>query len=196
MTVEDEFVYLFGHFAKHFRDGGIGCRHMVDLWVFLTAYPTMDMQKVTAALEILQLPDFYRHIRRLIAWWFEDREEDEHLDMISEFIFSSGSWGRMESKILAWNIRSASKAPHAPGGRLGHLWRLTFPGVEQLKQKYTVLQKAPWLLPVVWVYRPVYKLLFERRSFRQEGRKLKVLSEENLAAQRKFLEAVGLKFRL
>jgi hypothetical protein len=188
MTPEDEFVYLFGHFTKHFRDGGIGCRHVVDLWVYLRACPELDMEKVTAALEKLQLLEFFGHIRRLIDWWFGDGAGDEHLEMISDFIFASGSWGRMEEKILSWNLRSDH-------GRASHLRQTLFPGVGRLKGQYPVLQKAPWLLPAIWVYRPIYKLLFDRRAVKRQEQKLRVLTRENLQARQKFLTAVGLQFR-
>ena len=192
MEAEDEFIYLFGHFAKHFRDGGIGCRHVADLWVFLRENPGLDMERVAAALEKLQLSAFFGHIRGLIRYWFEDGAGNERLEMISEFIFESGSWGRMESKILSWNIRTAEKDG---GGRLGHLRQVLFPGAGALKERYPVLQRAPWLLPAVWVWRPIYKLLFDRRAVKKQEKALKTLSKENLQARRKFLGAVGLEFR-
>lgn len=31
LSREDEFIFIFTHFAKHFRDGGAGCRYVLDL---------------------------------------------------------------------------------------------------------------------------------------------------------------------
>ena len=46
MSAEDQFVFLFVHFVKHFRGGGIGCRHVVDLWVFRKKHPEMDQSYI------------------------------------------------------------------------------------------------------------------------------------------------------
>ncbi len=35
MSDEDTFVYIFTHFAKHYRDAGIGIRHITDIYVYL-----------------------------------------------------------------------------------------------------------------------------------------------------------------
>ena len=42
MSPEDEFIYMFVHLAKHYRDGGIGCRQMVDLWIQRRYFPDLD----------------------------------------------------------------------------------------------------------------------------------------------------------
>ena len=91
MTPEDEWIFLFTHFAKHYRDGGIGCRHVVDLWVYLRANPNLDEVYVTAELKKLQLLDFYENICRLMSVWFEDAQTDDKIEYISEYIFSSGN---------------------------------------------------------------------------------------------------------
>lgn len=192
MTAEDELVYLFTHFAKHYRDGGIGCRHVVDLWVFLRANPELNEGAVKADLKKLQLLEFYENIRRLVAVWFEDAPADEKMDFITAFIFSSGSWGDWECHVLSQSVRYSKTAP--VGGRLLYIWRSAFPQVKSLREKYTVLKKAPWMLPLVWIYRPVYKLLFEFRSLKGRQRDLRALSAENIRSRQEALDYVGLDY--
>ena len=100
MSTEDEYIFLFTHFAKHFRDGGIGCRHVVDLWVYLRSHPALDEGYVRGELEKLRLVDFYDNILALLGLWFADGPGDEKAELITEFIFDSGSWGGAESKLL------------------------------------------------------------------------------------------------
>lgn len=192
MTAEDELVYLFTHFAKHYRDGGIGCRHVVDLWVFLRGNPELDEAAVKAELERLQLLEFYGNIRRLMAVWFEDAPGDEKMDFITDFIFSSGSWGEWECHVVSQSVRNAKAAP--VGGRLLYIWRLAFPGVDVLKNKYTVLQKAPWMLPLVWIYRPFYKVFCEWGTLKSRKRDFDVLSPENIRSRQDALNYVGLDY--
>lgn len=194
MRPEDTFVFLFAHFAKHYRDGGIGCRHVLDLWVYLRANPELDMGRVRMALEKLGLQNFFCNISRLLDVWFEGAESDDRTEYLSEFIFASGSWGNMEQRILSESVRSMQRSGLGRAGKLRYLWRMAFPPVEALRGKYPVLRRAPWLLPAVWLIRPVYKLLFERKSLAQRKRVMDSMTPENLDTRQQMLRYVGLDF--
>ncbi len=194
MTPEDEMVYLFTHFAKHYRDGGIGCRHVLDLWVYLRANPELDQAYVAKKLALLGISEFYGNIRRLICMWFEGGESDEKLDFLSEFIFTSGSWGAMESRALSRAVRDSRYALPGFKGKLLYIWQILFPGVDMLKSKYTILKKAPWMLPLVWLIRPFYKLLFERKSLKRHELNLGAITPEAMQTRQKLLNYVGLDY--
>ena len=192
MTAEDEMVYLFTHFAKHYRDGGIGCRHVVDLWVFRKHHPQLQEETVLEAMEKLHLRQFYENICRLLEVWFADASADEQVDFITDFIFAGGSWGKQKDHITSSGVRDHS----GKNARLRYVLRLALPGVDALKGKYTILQKAPWMLPAVWVYRPFYKLLSrkERQTLKAHKRKLQILSAENVQTRQQALQYVGLDY--
>lgn len=196
MTPEDEMVYLFTHFAKHYRDGGIGCRHAVDLWVFLRENPNMDQQKIKRELDKLQLGEFYENICRVIDVWFADAPSDEKTDFITDFIFNSGSWGAQESKTVSEAVRDQSHRRGTLRVKLMRWMPVLFPSVKVLRDKYTVLKKAPWMLPFVWVYRLCYKLLCKegRATFRRHALKLKAINPQNLETRHEALRYVGLDY--
>lgn len=196
MLPEDEMVYLFTHFAKHYRDGGIGCRHVVDLWVYLRANPGLNEEKVKTGLDKLQLREFYENIRQLMAVWFEGARADEKMNFITDFIFASGSWGKTETHVASTGVRDQSGKRGGYRARWKYLFRLAFVGVDGLKNKYTILQKAPWMLPLVWIYRPFYKLLSkqERRSLSTHRRNLRILTPETVRTHREALQYVGLDY--
>ena len=194
MTPEDEFIFLFTHFAKHYRDGGIGCRHVVDLWVYLRSHPELDLDYIQTELKKLQLLDFYRNIRRLISTWFEDQESDSRTDFLTEFIFASGSFGQIENRVLSRAVRDANHSVLGFSGKLLYLWQTAFPGIKILREKYTILKKHPCLLPLVWLIRPFYKVLFEWRSLRQQQRNLAAFDEDGMENHQKMLHYVGLDY--
>lgn len=194
MTAEDELLYLFTHFAKHYRDGGVGCRYVVDLWVYLRTRPDLDETYLRAELEKLRLLEFYENIRRLIAVWFEDAPTDEKSDYLTEYIFASGSWGEMESRTLSRAVRDSKHSALGFNGKLLYLWQTAFPGIEILRGKYTVLKKAPWLLPVIWLIRPFYKIFFERETLEKQRRNLNAVRQENMDDRRRMLRYVGLDY--
>jgi len=195
MTPEDELIYLFTHFSKHFRDGGIGCRHVVDLWVFSRSHPDLDEDYVKAELDKLHLLEFYENICRLIGVWFEAAEADERTAFISEFIFSSGSWGEMESRAISVTVRDAKHSVLGFSGRLVHLRTVLFRSADELIPEYPVLRKAPWLLPFIWLIRPFRKVLFQRDAVKNQKKKLSALSRENLQKRQDMLDYVGLDYR-
>ena len=196
MTPEDTFVFLFTHFAKHYRDGGIGCRHVLDLWVYLRANPALDLAHVRSVLDRLGLGEFYENITRLLSVWFEDAPEDDRTEFLTEFLFASGSFGNMEQRVLAESVRRMRNTGSGAAGKLRYLWRLAFPSLEAMRRRYTVLNKAPWLLPVMWLVRPVFKLLCERKSLGHHRQVMERMTVENLDERQQMLGYVGLKDNL
>ena len=194
MTAEDEMVYLFTHFAKHFRDGGIGCRHVVDLWVYLRSAPNLDEDYVRRELNKFGLLKFYLHTRELMGVWFEDAPETEMSDFLTDMVFNSGSFGVNDRRVVSRAVRDKGQSILGVNSRLLYLWQTAFPDVNVLKDKYTVLKKAPWLLPVVWLIRPFYKVLFERDTLEKQEQNLQALSEKEVAARRAVLHEIGLDY--
>ena len=195
MMPEDEWIYLFTHFSKHFRDGGIGCRHVVDLWVFRNAYPKLDEAYVREELNKLQLLTFYENICRMLSTWFDNMPADPKTDFITEFIFASGSWANVESNAVSVALRDSKHSPLGFSGRLVHVWHVLFRSSDVLQQEYPVLKKAPWLLPLIWLIRPFHKLLFQRDAVKKQKKKLMALSQDNIQKRHDMLDFVGLDYR-
>ena len=193
MSPEDEWLFLFTHVTKHFLYGGIGCRYIVDLWVHLRSNPQMDEAYLQEKLEALHLREFHDNIRTLISVWFEDAPSDQKTDILTDFIFDSGSWGTAKAKVVSLAVRD-SRQLTGIRGKLAYFLRIAFPGVMMLREKYTVLKYAPWMLPVVWLYRPIYKLLFERKDVGAQQEKLSMVTTESMKGWHMFLEYAGLSY--
>lgn len=194
MTAEDELIYLFTHYAKHFRDGGIGCRHVTDLWVYLRSASKVDESHVQRELNKFGLLKFYRLTRELIGVWFEDAPETDMSAFLTELVFNSGSFGKSDQRVVSRAVRDKRHSILGINSRLLYLWQTAFPGADVLKDKYTVLKKAPWLLPMVWLVRPFYKVLFEKDTLGEQERNLQVLAENQVAARRAVLHEIGLDY--
>ena len=194
MTPEDEFIYLFTHFAKHYRDGGIGCRHVLDLWVYLRSCPGLDGDYIRAELRKLRLLEFHDNIRCLLDLWFGDGAEDDKCAMMTDFIWSSGSWGKWESHVLAAALRNRAAAGSVRGGKIRSLMGLLFPPARDLALRYPIVKKAPWLLPVMWPIRWVDAALFRRERVRRKQRDFRSATTEKVDGYRSAMNYVGLDF--
>lgn len=195
MSAEDTFVYLFVHFAKHFRDGGIGCRHVVDLWLYRRKNPDLNEEYIKTELSKLHLLEFYENTCLLLAAWFDGGQMNDKTEFMSEFIFASGSWGSMEARVVSSVLRSAEYSAAGFSGKLTYLLQTAFPPLVMLRSKYTVLKKHPWMLPLVWVVRPFYKLLFEFRTLDKRKTEYDSISQEKISQRRQVLMNLGLEYQ-
>lgn len=193
MTPEDAFIYEIAHFVKHYGSFGIGCRHMVDLWVYLRNYPALNEIYIQNELEKLQLWTFYRHLRHTLAWWFEDAVPDETTELISEVVFSSGSWGTERSAAIWFEMKEQNVTSGSVKTRATYVLRRVFPKGEKLKQFYPVLDRHPWLLPAVWLRYIFTKIFAHKLTLRQHINKMKWLTDEDLKNKWEMLHKVGLK---
>lgn len=191
MTAEDTFIYMFTHFAKHFRGAGIGCRHMVDLWVYLRKNPAMDKSYVKAELDKLHLGVFYQNMRRTLTMWFEDGPTDDRTQMITEVIFASGNWGTSKARALSNGVQDLKHSRRFVSGKMGYVLRHVFPDFQTMRLRYPVLKKAPLLLPAVWVYHLVKKLFCHKTPLRQHVNNLQSLTKENVENRQQMLSFVG-----
>ena len=189
LSPEDDFLFQFTHFAKHYSNAGIGCRYVLDLWVFLRSHPNLNHEYLEQELEKLQLLEFYRNVRILISVWFENRETDDRPDFMTDFIFSGSSWGNWINSQVASAARKKEKHNKL------HLFRMkVFPPRDKMVYRYPILKKAAFLLPLCWILRIVHTLLRDPVDRRKGIRVLKEVSNENIAEYKRKLEYVGLHF--
>jgi len=153
LGVEDTFVYLVTHFAKHYRDAGTGIKPLLDIWLYLQKKKP-DMEYCFAELEKLGLSVFAENALQLARVWFACEPRTEKTEEMTRFILQSGGMGTKANSAVAKAIRNEGKT-----NRL----RLVFPPVPQLLHRYPRLEKAPWLLPVYWVLR-WFRLMFASRT--------------------------------
>lgn len=192
MCDEDQLVYLFTHFAKHYRDGGIGVLHMVDFFVFLRA-KTIDHAYVRAELVKLELANFYDNIMATVDAWFSDGPESEMTDFITHRMFANGDWGTETARAMAEAVKT-SKATSVKGIGGKRVLHVLFPRREQLQYRYPILKKHPYFLPMVWIARGGEVLLFKRDRLHSRAQTLRRTTAENVSAYQSELNYVGLDF--
>lgn len=194
MNEEDEFVYLFTHFAKHYRNGGAGCRRLVDLWVYLRSHPEMDKSLICSELDKMKLLSYYYNIYNVIDTWFNGAPSNEKTEFISDFIFASGNFGTMENRAKYLGVISQKRDGKTPGSRLRYLLRVIFPRKEDLIDNYPVLRRHSWMLPLVWVYRFFLKLFTDRMAFSRQGKVVSSMRGNDLDEYEQIMRYVGLDF--
>ncbi|MBR3927417.1 MAG: nucleotidyltransferase family protein [Clostridia bacterium] len=192
MSEEDMLVYQFAHFARHYRSSGIGCRHVTDLWVFFRSYPNLNEAIIREKLEKMRLWTFFNHIRRLIDVWFENAEADDQTEFITRSVFTGGSWGSSRNHVLSESARRMGSSDSVFKAKLKYLRETFFPGLDDMRYRYSVLHKAPYLLPVMWFVRIFSRITTLSEDIKKQRNMLHTLNEPALLERKRALEYVGL----
>ena len=194
MTDEDQMIYLFTHYAKHYRDAGIGIRHIVDLWVYRKNRPDLDEEYIKTELEALQLYDFYVNTVKTLSVWFEGGEPDSKTDFITYIIFNSGIYGTKEAHILSEAVKISKTQGSSDKVKAKKLQDLIFLPYPYMCEKYAFLKKVPFLLPVMWIVRIFTAILFKRDSIKRNQENLEKMTVQSIDSYQQSLNFVGLDF--
>lgn len=192
---EDNMLFLFTHFTKHYIGSGIGVRHLVDLWVYDRSNPELNQSYILGELKKMGLDQFYQNVMQTTRVWFEGEAATQVSDFITDFIFESGVYGRHTTAVLAFAARDSRYHGGRNRSSGEKILRSVFPGRAELQPEYPVLKKAPVLLPFVWIVRGFRILLFDRRKIRRKLRDIEEVTDENVKAYEQALAFVGLDFQ-
>lgn len=194
MSLEDEWLYMFGHFTKHYASG-IGIRHVTDLWMFLQAYPNMDTAYIHKQLSKLKFGEFYNNVLALIYVWFQDAQTTEITEFMTNYVFSCGSWGTDDDKMMSQLAHDAEHKIPLPVQFLKQVWQFFFPPRARLEKTFPVLKEHGWLYPFLALIRPFIRLFGDRGAVKTWFRIAGKYSGEKVDEKREQLEYVGLRIK-
>lgn len=192
MRDEDLFIYLFTHYTKHFRDGGIGVKHLTDLWVFRRAKPNMDESYLIKELKKLHLDEFYANVTATAEYWFEDGELTDTVERMTHHIITCGAFGRQALQQKAEALRNApAKGKHS---KLRWVLRKIFLPYKNMCQKYPFLRRLPFLLPIMWIARWFTAVFFKPKSLKKDIKNATEMSQDSIDGYAEYLQSMGIYF--
>lgn len=194
LSAEDNFIYLFTHYAKHYRDGGIGIRHLTDFYVFLNKNQNIDKTHIEKGLKKLHLLDFYKNSMKTLAVWFDGEKDTEITDFITAKIIGSGSYGTHDAHIISSAVKTSKTVENSNSVKSKKMIYMIFPKYSVMAGKYHILKKCPVLLPFAWVWRFVTAIFFRRDNIKIQKNDLKLMSADNISKYQQELNFVGLDF--
>ncbi len=195
MTDEDFLIYLLVHFTKHYRKTGIGIMHVCDIYLFIKN-KKLNEEYLNSELEKLGLLKFYKNIKATIKVWFEDCPPTEMTDHITSVILKSGVFGTQKNEALSQVLNRRVKYRFSFAEKISRFFSIVFPPYSSLKNKYKILKRLPFLLPVIWIIRIFDILVFKRERFKSGIDNIHYTNEDNVDNYLRQLEYVGLNFEL
>lgn len=182
MTPEDFYIYHMVHMAKHFINGGIGLRHVLDTWVIKNHYSEIDQEYVKDIFKELGLDTFEKQIANLCKYWFEEiiPADKESINLLSEYIFANGAFGNIAQQSV--NEASIDKK------------RKVFPNKETMANYYgNVINKHPSTIPFYWVKLNCERLFKNPEKTKKKMESMSNISEEQKEKTKRLFEICGLK---
>lgn len=193
LSDEDHFIFVFAHFTRHYRSGGIGIKHMADLWVYCQVKNDMDFDYIAAELKKLKLYQFYLNVFKTLKVWFEGGVADSVTDFITTVIFGSGAYGVHSRTLLSDAVKRSKATQNIKAVKKSKLLWLIFLPYKYMCFKYPFLKKAPFLLPVMWVVRGFSSVIFRKENVKKNFNEVKNLNSSEVEEFRQALEFVGLE---
>lgn len=194
MRPEDELIYNFTHLSKHYRGGGIGIKHVTDVFVCFPMDKSLDTAYIETELKNLHLWEFFTNISDTVKVWFEGKEPTEKTDYITDYIFSSGSYGTAETRNIG---EAVTFSKIAGGAEKFHTYKkihLVFPSYKDMCLRNPIVKKCPLLLPVMWVWRWFELAFFKRDRVKRRNNKLQQITVEKINSFEDSLKYVGLEY--
>lgn len=148
------YFYHIAHMAMHFKGAGCGIRNFLDLWV-LNHKIDYDLEKRNSLLKNGELYKFALESEKLSEVWFSDHIHTDLSKSIEEYVFKSGVYGSRKNRV-------AIERSENDNGIVYWLLRVFQPYVV-MKYNFPVLNKHPYLLPLMWVKR-WNRILFSKQG--------------------------------
>ena len=152
LSPEDAYIYYMLHMMNHVLYAGTGIRTFLDSVVYRRSCPNMDRAYLEKEFRKLGIHTFARTAEKLADCWFVTGEAvPEKYEALEESIFAAGTYGREatvggdEIVVFRYPLRF----------RVSAFWARVFPDREDLAQRYPVLNRLPFLLPLFWLIRIV-----------------------------------------
>lgn len=162
MNVNDYYIFLLIHFAKHLSFWGSGIRSVLDVYIYLQKYEeVMDKKYLEKWMQVLELQNFRRTVETLGEYWFgifKSKPAECLLDMEIKCFFS-GAHGSRRQQVLY----QAAKYQGRSSSVLPYIFSRIFMNREGMAVDYPCLKRYPVMLPLCWIHR-LGKSVFTKRE--------------------------------
>lgn len=195
---EYHFLYLLTHLAKHVVSTGAGIRMYLDVAVFVQHYRnSLNWGRIEEELESLYLRDFANVVLYVVQEYFgipnpleAKPVNPKTIDLFLEITMDGGVFGMVGQRAGVTSLKEENRS-RGEFSRVGTMMNRLFPAADAIQNRYTYLQKYPWLLPAAWVHRLV-KTRGRFHDHTVEARGILSANKEAVQKLSRVYEAIGL----
>ena len=190
MPMEDYYIYHIIHMAKHFKNGGIGLTHVLDVYVMQENLINIDWNYVEAQLTKIGLNKFNSVIKMIANHWFGTGDTNgfsaEQVELITIFIFSAGAFGSKKQQETNFIV--------ARGDNKVSLRKKIFPNMTTMMNYYgDFLNRHKYLLPLYWMRLNINRLFRYDKNMKEMRESISSIDEARISKTKVIMEMCGLK---
>jgi hypothetical protein len=195
MTPEDYYIFMLVHHAKHYREGGMGIKMLLDVYIYYQHHSKdFDMDYLNARLKLLNLQGFDSVIRKIAFNWFSSSEPKITFDDIESYILLSATFGRIDTAVMINSYKSIKKSQKQgkSSSKLSYLLSSIFPPKESYQYSYPYVQKYPFLIPIAWFSMWFKRFFINKNVHVKRGIENRIsYSDEDVSFVSKLFDEVG-----
>lgn len=148
LNTNDMLVHLIVHFAKHLVYQGIGIRSILDIALYIRKHKTeIDFNYIKECCVEQGYRNIYYYVLAAINMYFNlkiNNEKNVDVDAFMGILIDKGVFGAHSDNIMMYQTSKLE----------GSIFRrLFFPKLSMMRERYTYLNKYPFLLPCAWIHR-------------------------------------------
>jgi hypothetical protein len=189
MSCEDFYIYHIIHMAKHFKNGGIGLTHIMDIVMMNKAYTDLNKDSINSELKSLGLKVFENNLQLLTQYWFDNytptKDLKRTLELLGNYLFFGGAFGlKSQKEIIAIIERNDTKPS---------LLKKVFPDRRTMIDYYgNSLKKFPFLLPFYWINLNLKRIFRGKKDLKNNIERIKNISDEQIELTRELMKRCGM----
>ena len=178
MNKNDVYIFSVCHMYKHYIKFCCGIRFLVDNYLYLKKEEkNLNWDYINTELEKFGLSDYEKQTKELSFKVFDKKELSDKEKKLLKSYTDFGIFGDSEGKILQ-DLNAATEGNSKSGAKLRYILRRLFPKKSDMFFNYPVLEKRPYLLPVMLIHR-FFKGLFNIRKTSDELKSVNQIQKEN-----------------
>lgn len=167
LDINDHLIYSVAHLAKHCILGSISIRNLTDIYI-LKDRQGIDPDYLECSLDKINLLNFYKVVCKALDEWFSGSAFSEDSEKLFNRILAVS---KEATETQAYSVSvfkdNAGRQNTSFWQKIKYFFRVVFPPFKKMAKHYPVLNKAPVLLPLLYLWRPFHKLFTSPKSVKR-----------------------------
>ena len=194
-NINDYYVFMTAHAARHFSSGGIGIRNVVDEYIYLNKYQDeLDFDYINKELSHIGLAKFESNLKKLSKYWFTDvalePADVSLMEEMADYIIKSGTYGTLEHGTLN-KLMGEGVSENINASKVKYLWHRLFPSISNMKRRNPILNKVIILLPWFYFTRLLRGIFKKREDTKAEVKATTKVNKKHIEKNKKMHDDIG-----
>ena len=172
-SMDDFYIYIYLHFAKHLHGSGTGIRSLADLYLYRTHHPNLNSSYISAELSRFDVSEEEEFIQKSIRKLFSlpDPEffsslDPEEYNFLFQFL-DNGTYGSLKNRISK-NLNRYNQSSRFARKLLYLTDRLLPDAEEKLPYFPAFFSRHKCTMPLFYIYRFFNRLIVSRKKLWKE----------------------------